>query len=404
MSNTPNHPASSDSPATAIKGKIFFSAFEPSGDALASRLITELKRRDPECDIVAFGGPRMEAAGAKLIEKTTEHAVMLAGAVKHAAEHYARLKRAGEWLKANKIVAAVPTDSPAANWGICAKVRKYQPDAKIVHLAAPQLWAWAPWRIRKLRRLTDHVLCLLPFEPDWFGSRGVASTFIGHPLYEAEHAKMERGKAANAEDTLPFEGSPKLALLPGSRPSEITKNWPTMLQTYIKLKEKYPQLGAVIAASDSSREKAIMELCPQGKLPEGMYIETSRAGSVLEWADIGLIVSGTATLQAVTQLTPIVSVYNIGKAGWNILGRWLIRSRPLTLPNLISQSLGLGNATPELVPHFGDVDVVVNTLKPLMQPSEARDKQIESFQKICDKFQSCTFSTDAANAFLSVIQ
>ncbi|QQE12875.1 lipid-A-disaccharide synthase [Planctomycetota bacterium] len=383
-----------------VNGTILFSAFEPSGDALASRLITELKRRDPDCKIMALGGPRMKAAGAELIETTTEHAVMLAGALKHAHEHHQRLKRVDAWLSANKIDALVPTDSPAANWGICKKVRKRCPDAKIVHLAAPQLWAWAPWRIKKLRRLTDHVLCLLPFEPDWFGSRGVDATFVGHPLFESEHAQLEQGEG---DAVLAYEGKPKFALLPGSRPSEITKNWPTMLDAYVQLKQKYPEMEAVVAASDEHRQKAIIDLCPNSELPEGMHIQTGKAGSVLDWADVGLIVSGTATLQAVTHHTPMVSLYNVTKLGWNILGRWLIRNRPLTLPNLLSQHIIGANATTELIPHFGEVQPVVEALLPLMEEGDARNGQVKAFKEICDVFQTRVFSQGSADKFMEVI-
>ncbi|QDU34802.1 Glycosyl transferase [Poriferisphaera corsica] len=389
----------------SINGTILFSAFEPSGDALASRLITELKRRQPDVRIMALGGPRMKAAGAELIEVTTEHAVMLAGALKHAHEHHLRLKRVDAWLKANKIDALVPTDSPAANWGICRKVRKRCPNAKIVHLAAPQLWAWAPWRIRKLRKLTDHVLCLLPFEEKWFGDRGVDATFVGHPLFESEHAKVERGVDGKNEDdaVLNLEGEPKVALLPGSRPSEITKNWPTMLAAYEALKAKHPGMRAVVAASDELRQAAIVDLCG-GKLPNGMTIETSRAGLVLDWADIGLIVSGTATLQGVTHRLPMVSLYNVSKMGWNILGRWLIRNRPLTLPNLLSQHVMGENATTELIPHFGEVEPVVDALEPLMTEGEARNRQVKIFETVCDRFVGRQFSVDAADQFMKVMR
>src|SRR6185503_19635699 len=112
---------------------ILITAFEPSGDALAAGLIAELKRQRPEIAIHALGGPKMAAAGATIIETTTEDAVMLGGAIKHARVHHQRVKRIKAWLRANPIDALVPTDSPAANWAICKAVRKLQPKAKIVH-------------------------------------------------------------------------------------------------------------------------------------------------------------------------------------------------------------------------------------------------------------------------------
>ena len=163
---------------------ILFTAFEPSGDALAAPMITRLLEQHPGLRVWALGGPKMLAAGADLIETTTDNPAMLLGAASQARAHQQRLKRLTKWLNDHKLAALVPVDSPAANWSICKLVRKTQPAAKIIHLAAPQLWAWAPWRIKKLRRLTDHVLCLLPFEPDWFTARGVRATFVGHPLFD----------------------------------------------------------------------------------------------------------------------------------------------------------------------------------------------------------------------------
>ncbi|WP_432797672.1 lipid-A-disaccharide synthase [Poriferisphaera sp. WC338] len=381
----------------SVPNTILFSAFEPSGDALASRLITELKNRLPNLDILAFGGPRMQAAGATLIEQTTSDAVMLAGAIKHAKTHYDRLKRAAKWLKQNKIDALIPTDSPAANWGMCKNVRKLQPHAKVIHLAGPQLWAWAPWRIRKLRRLSDHVLCLLPFEPDWFSSRGVPATFVGHPLFEEEHASHEIDHTLD----LPQTTGTKLAILPGSRASEIDKNWPTMLAAYKQLKQQHPTLSAVVAAADDDRKAAILSHA-NNTLADDMHLVTGKAGSVLDWADLGLIVSGTATLQAVTHQTPLVSLYNINKMTWKLIGQFLVRSRPLTLPNIISTHLGLGQATPELMPHFGEIPPVTSAVNELITNPDKRDHQIQTFKAICDTFNAKQFSIAAADAFQAI--
>ena len=103
-----------------------------------------------------------------------------------AAEGKTLLRRKADlatWLGQHDIAAHVPVDSPAANWSMCRATRNVQPNASVVHLVGPQLWAWAEWRIRRLRKLTDHVMCLLPFEPAWFGERGVSGTFVGHPLF-----------------------------------------------------------------------------------------------------------------------------------------------------------------------------------------------------------------------------
>lgn len=377
---------------------ILFTAFEPSGDHIAGALIAELKRRDPARPVFAMGGRLMRESGAELIESTTARAAMLAGAATQAREHLKRLGRLKRWLAEHPIAAVVPTDSPAANWSICAAVRKHQPSAKVVHLVAPQLWAWAPWRIRKLRRLTDHVLCVQPFEPKWFGDRGVTASFVGHPLYD----RIPAEKSPPAEE-LPNSCGPKLALLPGSRQSEVKHNWPTMLDAYRRLHASHRDLNAVVAASDASRAHQIELMSPMGVLPRGMHMCSGNADAVLNWADAALVVSGTATLHAAAHGTPMVVYYNLKRYEWHLLGRWVVNTKTMSLPNLIGESMDLGRVVPELMPHFGDPDALVRAVEPLLKDGEARRKQKEAFARIRARFTEHRFEQAAADKLLEVI-
>ena len=377
---------------------LLFTAFEPSGDHIAGALIAELKRREPDRPIYAMGGPTMQAAGAELIETTTEHAVMLGGAVGQAGQHLKRLGRLKAWLADHPIQALIPTDSPAANWSVCGAVRKVQPEAKVVHLVAPQLWAWAPWRIRKLRRLSDHVMCLFPFEPDWFQSRGVPATFVSHPLY----AKVS-GEKATPGDELPKTQGPKLALLPGSRQSEIKNNWPTMLAAYKRLHASHHDLTAVVAATNSARAHQVELMSPLGVLPRGMHMIVDDADAVLNWADAGMVVSGTATLHAAAHGTPMAVFYNLKWYEWHLVGRWLIQTKTMSLPNLIGESMGLGRVVPELMPHFGDADALVRAVKPLLKDGDARQQQHRAFKQIRERFLEKRFEQAAADTLLDTL-
>jgi lipid-A-disaccharide synthase len=372
---------------------ILFTAFEPSGDDHASGVIAAIKQMAPQVRIMAYGGPKMQAAGAELIETTTEHAVMLAGAIGQAWAHKQRVGRVRQWLKNNRIAVHVPVDSPAANWAICQAVRDLAPQARITHLVAPQLWAWAPGRIKKLRRLTDHVLCLLPFEQEWFTSRGVKTTFVGHPLFDKPRRTGE-GQLLG----LPSQASPKLALLPGSRRGEILKNWPTMLKVVAELRQKHPGLLAVGALRDDA---AIQMLPDKGMtLPPGVLLKTGRTEAVLDWADAVLVVSGTATLLVAAYRKPMVTMFNANPVLWHGIGRWLINTRTFTLPNLISESLGIGRAVPEFVPHFGQVEPIVDALEPLLANAAARQKQERMIDQLIAPFHGHACGKEAAAAIL----
>lgn len=367
-----------------------FSAFEHSGDALAAAVITQLLKRQPDAKVYAFGGRRAEAAGAELIETTTQHATMFLETLKHAWAHQGRLRRLKRWLADHPLTALVPTDSPAANWSICKLVRRAAPDARIVHLAAPQLWAWAPWRIGKLRYCTDHVLCLLPFEPAWFQPRDVPSTFVGHPLFEKDYP-------GPPEVSHPVT---RLALLPGSRSSEIEKNWPTMLAAAKQLLDKHPNLEARVAALDEQTVEHITTLT--GELPPRVTVSPGAVDDVLTWSQVVLAVSGTVTLETAAYRRPMVIFYNVSRAGYN-LARWALTTDTFTLPNLIGNWLGLGHVAPELTPHFGAVEPIVAHVDRLIADADAWALQRRHLDEVVRPFAGRHFGVGAAEKLLAIV-
>jgi lipid-A-disaccharide synthase len=376
---------------------LLLTAFEPSGDALAARLIEALHAHHPALGLYALGGPKMAKAGATMLEQTTEHAAMGLSAASQALDHRRRMQRLGQWMQQHALAGVIPTDSPAANWAVCRLARRHQPQARILHLAAPQLWAWAPWRIRKMRRLSDRVLCLLPFEVDWFEARGMPATFVGHPLFDEPTQLSPRIIARRQQARA---DRPRLAILPGSRQAEVARNGPTMLAAFERLRQTHPSLRAIIVASDQARACQIRGLQADGQLPEQMRIVTGQPAATLQWADAALVVSGTASLQCVVHHRPMVVVYRVNRLGWHAIGRWLVRSRTFTLPNLLSESMGHGRLAPELVPHFGEIEPVVEALAPLMVEGSARQRQRAIFEAIDQAYAGRSFREAARDAVL----
>ncbi len=383
---------------------ILFTAFEPSGDALAAPVIERLRQMRPELTIWALGGPRMHAAGAQLIETTTEHAVMLAGALAHANAHRARLGRLRGWLADHPIAMHVPVDSPAANWSVCKLVRRAYPEAAIAHLAAPQLWAWAPWRIKKLRRLTDRVLCLLPFEPDWFTERGVAAEFVGHPIFDPPADLLAE---ANATARLPHGGHPKVLLMPGSRTGEITSNWPTMLRAFLQVQRRHPLMRGLVLAHDERAAGLIRRITSDPvhgtDWPRSLGIAHSHAGATIDWADFALVASGTATLQVAAHGKPMVVMYNIRPWVWHLWGRWVVKTKVFSLPNLIAQHNGDGLPVPEHVPHFGAVEPIAEDLERLISDHSWQQRQRAAFATIRSQYAGRGFQNTCAAAMLGML-
>jgi len=154
---------------------LLFTAFEPSGDDHAAAVIRELRRRHPNLPIYAWGGPKMARAGATIICETGQDAVVGVPGWDKIRQHQRINKDIARWIATNRATVHIPVDSPAANFPICKIAKKS--GLKVCHLVAPQVWAWGGWRIRKLRRRTDLVLCLLPFEERWF-TRGRWKTIL----------------------------------------------------------------------------------------------------------------------------------------------------------------------------------------------------------------------------------
>ncbi len=386
---------------------ILFTAFEPSGDFLGGAVIRELRRRRPDLRIAAWGGPKMRDAGAAIVEETGHEAEMGLPGAKKIAEHVAMNKRIGAWVRENRPALHVPVDSPAANFPIC-KVTKAS-GAKVVHLAAPQVWAWARHRVNKLRRLTDLVLCLLPFEEAWFRERAVPAQFIGHPLFDAA-TDPESGRSRDREGAvstaigpasagLPTAESatPRIAFLPGSRPAEWRNNFPAMLDAFAHVRSRWPGAVGAVAASSEAAERELLRIAKArgaGGWPRGLTVALRAVDACIAWCDVALTVSGTVTLQIARQHTPMVVMYRIPAWKYWTVGRWIVRSEFATLPNLIAGR----KVVPEFVPYAGGPGGIIAELERLLADRAAREAQHEGLREVTAKFAGRHAAQEAADA------
>jgi lipid-A-disaccharide synthase len=377
-------------PPASARSAILFTAFEPSGDDHASAVIAAVRRRHPRAVIYAWGGPKMEAAGAQIIERTGDDAVMGVPGLAKIREHQRINKRIGAWLAAHPEVGVhVPVDSPAANFPVCEIARKH--GMRVVHLVAPQVWAWGSWRVKKLRRLSDLVLCLLPFEQAWFERRGVPARFVGHPLFDT--VLDTRALDARAAE-LPA-GAPRIALLPGSRPAELRKNFPLLLESFRRLRsDSHGAAGVVAVTSEGAAGRLREDAARLGGWPQGLEIVWGETDAVVRWCQIALVVSGTVTLQVARQQRPMVIVYKSSRWFYEFVGRWIVSTPFFTLPNLIAGR----EIVPELVPHFGDAEPIVERVSRLIEDDAAASRQIEELGRVCAAFGGHTASESAAEA------
>ncbi len=368
---------------------ILFTAFEPSGDDHAAGVIAELKRRHPDLRIHAWGGPRMGRAGAEIVEATGEDAVVGVPGLRKIREHGRINQRVAEWLRTHPVAVHVPVDSPAANFPLCAIAKRA--GVKVVHLVAPQIWAWGRWRIGKLRRRTDLVLCLLPFEEAFFRKRGVHARFIGHPLFDAEldPAALDRQAASFGG------GRPRVALMPGSRPKELTRSFPLLVESFRALRADHPNLAGVVAATTPEVARELERRARElGGLPDGLGIVSGASDAVIRWCDLALVKSGTITLQIARQQRPMVVFYKGSALVYYLIAKWIVSTKFFTLPNVLAHR----EIVPEFVPHFGGSAEITAAARRLLDSPDAAQRQREELGRICEHFRGRSAAGNAADA------
>jgi lipid-A-disaccharide synthase len=336
------------------KYRIFISAAEPSADAHCAGLITALKDSGNDIEFVGVGGPKMAEAGCELLESTVVRAVMIYKAFSHILRYYKLIKRVRNYFRKNRIDLVIVCDSPAFNFHI-AKAAK-RAGIKTLFYVAPQLWAWASWRIYKLHKYCDKLCCILPFEREWFGKRGVGAIFVGNPLFdELEISTNHRQRCVEFDPE-----KARFALMPGSRTSEIESLWNPMQQIAVRLKEKYPGTNFVTVAVDSEREQLLKQTQIHGFECEYMIGSVNEAAASV---DFTIVTSGSATLEVTAAGCPMVIMYQSSRILWKLVGWWLIKSEYLSLVNILAGR----ELVPEFMPHFTSIEPIVESIDSLLQ-------------------------------------
>ena len=380
---------------------LLFTAFEPSGDEHASAVIAELKARDPSLPIFAWGGPKMAAAGATIVERTGQSAVMGVPGMAKIVEHTQINARIRAWLEQNRtgptpVVAHIPVDSPAANGPIC-KIAKSQ-GLLVIHLVAPQIWAWGRWRIHKLRRITDMVLCMLPFEEEFFRKRNVPCAFVGHFLFD----KPLDFSALDMRASGFGDGHPRIALMPGSRPAELALHFPILLDTFRRVLEVFPAAQGVVAATTPAvgeHLRKVGEAHPRG-WPETLRIVTNDTDAAVRWCETAIVKSGTVTLQVAKQHKPMVVFYKKKGLLSRLLMRIFVSTKYFSLPNVLAHA----RIVPELVPHYGDHKAVTAAVLHLLQNPQEAQQQRDALGEITARFRGLHAAGNAADHIQRIAQ
>ena len=317
--------------------KIYCIAGEASGDMHGAALLKEIRVRYPESILRGWGGDLMQAVGLNLVRHYRETAFMgFVEVLRNLRTILRLLKEARNDIQSFAPDLLILIDYPGFNLRI-AKFAKGL-GIKVVYYISPQLWAWKEGRIQTVRDSVDQMLCILPFEQDWYAQRGVPVHYVGHPLADrcrpypaAEKRKQREALAKNEPANV---SSSWVALLPGSRLQEIRKHLPILLETVSSM-QGVVAVVAMAPGVDASVYQAILNTSHRShKGGSGRVLLTHRTRDLLACSDAALVASGTATLEAALLDCPMVAVYKVNPLSYR-LGKALVKVPYVSLVNLI---------------------------------------------------------------------
>lgn len=313
--------------------RVFVSCGEPSGDIHAANLVMALRRRLPDAEFVGFGGPRLAETGTRLLYPLVELSVMWFLRVILNIHVFLRLLREAEdHFREHRPDVVVLIDYPGFHW-LLAKRAKRQ-GIPVVYYVPPQIWAWAGWRVKKMRKYVDMVLCSLPFEPDWYRARAVPrAEFVGHPYFDDLADRVLDADFLTAQTEI--EG-PVVAILPGSRTQEITRNLPVMLRAADLVARERPDARFAVACLHERHADLAREvLAREGLVIPTLEVFAGKTPEVLRLAECCWSVSGSVGLELMAESLPSVVLYKVNRFDlW--IARPFIKARYISLVNLLA--------------------------------------------------------------------
>jgi lipid-A-disaccharide synthase len=310
-----------------VGARVLISAGEASGDLYAAGVVEALRRRNPDLEFFGCAGPRMQHAGVRaVVDAASISVVGLVEVITHIPRiwrEYRKLLRAAAGQRPD---IAILTDSPDFHLRLAKRLKKLQ--IPVIWLIAPQVWAWRKGRLPMMRRNIDQLLCIFPFEPEFFVSNGMDAVYIGHPL-----TRMVKPSASRTELRRRYgvpDEAPLIALLPGSRKGEVARHLPILMET----------ADNVARAGHKPDPKFILAVPPGLNLTErisgsSIQLQEGQTWDVLACSDLALAASGTVTIEASLLGTPMVTFYRVNNLSWYI-GRRLVEVPFFSMVNLVA--------------------------------------------------------------------
>ncbi|HEY2566847.1 MAG TPA: lipid-A-disaccharide synthase [Candidatus Aquirickettsiella sp.] len=367
---------------------------ETSGDLLAADLCKELKRRQIPFSVSGIAGPELQQQGVRSLFPMERLSVMGLGEILKQLPQLLRCRREiTEYFIAHPPDVFIGVDAPEFNLDLEKNLKKH--GIRTLHYVSPSVWAWRRWRLKKIAKAVDLMLCLFPFEKCFYEEHDIPVQFVGHP--SADEIPFSTDSLA-ARKTLGLpESAAIIAILPGSRRNEINYLGELFLKTAQRCYQQNPKLVFVVAMVNQEREQQFLQLAKQITPDLPLQLVRGQSRQVMAAANVVLLASGTATLEVMLLKKPMVVAYRMSKLSY-WMAKLLIKVDYIALPNLLAKKL----LVPEFIQEKANVDNLSQALLYYLNNADIVSKLEKEFLVLHQQLR-CHASKQAVDAVLKIL-
>jgi lipid-A-disaccharide synthase len=371
-----------------VSNTIYFVAGEASGDNHGAGLMRSLRELGDHLDFIGRGGPQMRMIAGEQFKNWIDDAAVLGlwEVIKKYGYFRKQFHETLNEIDESKADAVVLIDYPGFNLRLARALRRRSTKRKIIYYISPQVWAWNRGRIKKMARFVDLMLCIFPFEAELYNKSGLRTEFVGHPMVERLRARK-----------IDIERDPNLiGLFPGSRCREVRKIFPILIETVGELRNQRADLHFEVAAASKALATEISAALTAAHVKDGLFhVVTDETAAAMQRASVGIIASGSATLEAAYFRLPYVLIYKVAWPTY-LAARLVVNVKYLGMPNLLANK----EVVPEFIQHRARPNTIAKAALQLINDPAARDEMISEFDRIVAKLGEGGASERAARAIV----
>ena len=371
--------------------KIFILTGEPSGDKLASKVISQFKNSRSDIEYLSVGGEHLRALGIKSLFDLKE--VTYLGFTRVFLNLFKIKRKISETVR--EILKFKPdilfsVDSPDFTLRVVKEVKKKDPNIKTIHFVAPQVWVWREHRVKQLKSFVDHILLLFPFEKKYFDKEQIKSTFVGHPLLDdTEKSKVDISQIIKDNKKI-------FSIFPGSRLSEINTLTPILFKFIKKMNMKYKDLFFVFHSTQEHVQLIQNQLLKEGFKNCGAIADEKIKSHILKSSVFAVAKSGTISLEICNSKIPSIIIYKMGAINFFIV-KMLVKVKFANIINIAADE----EVIPELLQSRCNPVDIYNTVDKLLSDKSSLDKQVSKTQKIIRDFKTEKSSAIASSVLIN---